>query len=161
MHRSASGSCFARRSPVRLASALGLTLGLVLGPPAAADTLDDQLGPRALAMGDSLRGDSEMSDGIPGVRDFSKSDVLSSPLTRDDAVVGTPLDELFAIRDTIIEIEVTPNRPDWLSHVGVARELAAWYGKPLWGGVGFSFWRGISGISSHVFSLTPGWVIES
>lgn len=49
----------------------------------------------------------------------------------DDAVVGAPLDELFAIRDTIIEIEVTPNRPDWLSHVGVARELAAWYGKPM------------------------------
>lgn len=49
----------------------------------------------------------------------------------DDAVLGQPLDELFAIRDTIIEIEVTPNRPDWLSHVGVARELAAWYGKPL------------------------------
>jgi phenylalanyl-tRNA synthetase beta chain len=48
-----------------------------------------------------------------------------------DAVVGTLLDDLFAIRDTIIEIEVTPNRPDWLSHVGVARELAAWYGKPM------------------------------
>jgi len=48
-----------------------------------------------------------------------------------DAVVGTPLDSLFGIRDTIIEIEVTPNRPDWLSHVGVARELSAWYGVPL------------------------------
>ena len=48
-----------------------------------------------------------------------------------DAVVGTPLDELFGIRDTIIEIEVTPNRPDWLSHVGVARELAAWYGAEM------------------------------
>lgn len=49
----------------------------------------------------------------------------------DDAVVGTALDELFGVEDTIIEIEVTPNRPDWLSHVGVARELAAWYGREL------------------------------
>lgn len=48
-----------------------------------------------------------------------------------DARVGQPLDELFGIEDTIIEIEVTPNRPDWLSHVGVARELAAWYGREL------------------------------
>ena len=48
-----------------------------------------------------------------------------------DAANGVALDELFAQQDTIIEIEVTPNRPDWLSHVGVARELAAWYGKEL------------------------------
>ncbi len=28
-------------------------------------------------------------------------------------------------KDVIFEIEVTPNRPDWLSHFGVAREIAA------------------------------------
>ena len=43
-------------------------------------------------------------------------------------VVGRPLDDDFGLRDHTIEIEVTPNRPDWLSHVGVARELAAHYG---------------------------------
>ncbi|MEI6613826.1 MAG: phenylalanine--tRNA ligase beta subunit-related protein, partial [Chrysiogenales bacterium] len=26
---------------------------------------------------------------------------------------------------TVLEIEITPNRPDWLSHYGVAREIAA------------------------------------
>ncbi len=41
-----------------------------------------------------------------------------------DSVVGTPLKELYA-NDTIIEIEVTPNRPDLLSHSGMARELGA------------------------------------
>ncbi len=45
--------------------------------------------------------------------------------------VGTPADELYGHRDTILDIEVTPNRPDWLSHLGVAREVAAIYGTKL------------------------------
>lgn len=42
-----------------------------------------------------------------------------------DAVVGTPADELYGYRDEVLDVEVTPNRPDWLSHYGVAREVAA------------------------------------
>jgi len=38
--------------------------------------------------------------------------------------VGVPLAQVFP-PDTILEIEVTPNRPDLLSHFGMARELAA------------------------------------
>ncbi|MEM7155878.1 MAG: serine/threonine-protein kinase [Myxococcota bacterium] len=34
--------------------------------------------------------EEERSDGVPQFRDFGDSDVLSSPLTMDDAVVGTP-----------------------------------------------------------------------
>ncbi len=45
----------------------------------------------------------------------------------DSFEVGRPLDDYFGYADTVFEIEVTPNRPDWLSHIGVARELAAWY----------------------------------
>jgi phenylalanyl-tRNA synthetase beta chain len=41
-----------------------------------------------------------------------------------DAPIGTSLSNLFP-PDTIIEVEVTPNRPDLLSHFGIARELAA------------------------------------
>ena len=48
-----------------------------------------------------------------------------------DRAPGTPLDELFGFRDTVLDIEVTPNRPDWLSHLGVAREVAALYGLLL------------------------------
>src|SRR5260221_1248190 len=33
--------------------------------------------------------------------------------------------------DTIFELEITPNRPDWLSVVGVAREIAAIEGKKI------------------------------
>lgn len=37
---------------------------------------------------------------------------------------GTPLAEVWG-PDEVIEIEITPNRPDWLSVYGVARDLAA------------------------------------
>jgi len=42
----------------------------------------------------------------------------------ENAEIGKPLIEMYP-SDTIIEVEVTPNRPDLLSHAGMARELAA------------------------------------
>ncbi len=44
--------------------------------------------------------------------------------------LGAPISEIFP-PETILEIEVTPNRPDLLSHVGVAREIAALTGRKL------------------------------
>ena len=41
-----------------------------------------------------------------------------------DPAVGTLVKDLFD-SDTLIEVEITPNRPDLLSHSGLARELAA------------------------------------
>jgi phenylalanyl-tRNA synthetase beta chain len=40
----------------------------------------------------------------------------------DDYAIGEPF-EAYLQRDTVFEISITPNRPDWLSHQGVAREL--------------------------------------
>jgi len=40
-----------------------------------------------------------------------------------DAPVGTPLADYLG--DTILDLEVTPNRPDCLSIIGIAREIAA------------------------------------
>ncbi len=48
-----------------------------------------------------------------------------------EARPGTPMDELLGFPDTILEINVTPNRPDALSHVGIARELSAITGVPV------------------------------
>ena len=45
----------------------------------------------------------------------------------DDAPVGTPL--LDYLGDVILDIEVTPNRPDCLSVLGVAHEVAALTGQ--------------------------------
>ena len=42
--------------------------------------------------------------------------------------LGTPLNDLYTDGDTILNLEITPNRVDVLSHIGVARELAAKFG---------------------------------
>ncbi len=47
-----------------------------------------------------------------------------------DARVGAPIAEVFQA-DTILDLEVTPNRPDLLSVTGIAREIATLTGKPL------------------------------
>lgn len=44
---------------------------------------------------------------------------------------GTPLNQVFPDRETVFDIEVTPNRPDCLSHIGIARELAAYWDLDL------------------------------
>jgi phenylalanyl-tRNA synthetase beta chain len=33
--------------------------------------------------------------------------------------------------NAVLDIEVTSNRPDCLSHIGIAREVAALYDRPL------------------------------
>jgi len=47
-----------------------------------------------------------------------------------DAVNGSPFSDLFP-GDTVLDLEVTPNRPDLLSHIGIAREVAALTGKEI------------------------------
>src|SRR5947199_1590379 len=47
-----------------------------------------------------------------------------------DAKVGAPIGDLFPA-DTILDVEITPNRCDLLSHFGLAREIAALTGKKL------------------------------
>ncbi|MGH2921913.1 MAG: phenylalanine--tRNA ligase subunit beta [Gaiellaceae bacterium] len=44
---------------------------------------------------------------------------------------GTPLGEVLPLGEDVIEIETTPNRPDLLSMLGVAREVAALYRLPF------------------------------
>jgi len=47
-----------------------------------------------------------------------------------EAKIGTPIADLFP-GDTILDVEITPNRGDLLSHYGLAREIAALTGKKL------------------------------
>jgi phenylalanyl-tRNA synthetase beta chain len=47
-----------------------------------------------------------------------------------DAKIGAPIGDLFPA-DTILDVEITPNRGDLLSHFGLAREMAALTGKKL------------------------------
>jgi phenylalanyl-tRNA synthetase beta chain len=45
--------------------------------------------------------------------------------------LGAPINEVLPAADTVFDVEITPNRPDCLSHIGLARELAAWFRKDL------------------------------
>ncbi len=42
----------------------------------------------------------------------------------DDRQVGSPVADALSL-DTVIDFEVTPNRPDWLGVTGIARDLSA------------------------------------
>jgi phenylalanyl-tRNA synthetase beta chain len=48
-----------------------------------------------------------------------------------DAPVGEPFAKYFGLDDVTFEINVSPNRADCLSHLGLARELSALLGRPL------------------------------
>ncbi len=61
-----------------------------------------------------------------GIAEDAAGLVILSP----QAKIGTPIGELFP-NDTILEVEITPNRSDLLSHFGLAREIAALTKKPL------------------------------
>ncbi|HUJ09971.1 MAG TPA: phenylalanine--tRNA ligase subunit beta [Verrucomicrobiae bacterium] len=60
-----------------------------------------------------------------------KGDVDGLLILPADTQVGIKLSEALGGADTLFDIEVTPNRSDWLSVIGIAREVAALTGKPL------------------------------
>ncbi|MBE2287237.1 MAG: phenylalanine--tRNA ligase subunit beta [Prosthecobacter sp.] len=49
-----------------------------------------------------------------------------------ETTIGTPFNQLVP-SDVVFDLEITPNRPDLLSHLGLARELSALTGMPLKG----------------------------
>src|SRR6202142_194544 len=54
-------------------------------------------------------------------------------ILREDAKVGQPFGEYLGRSgsDVVYDLEITPNRPDWNSVIGIAREIAALTGNPL------------------------------
>ena len=48
-----------------------------------------------------------------------------------DLKPGKSAYELLGLDDTVFELEITPNRPDCLSHIGIAREIKALCGNSL------------------------------
>ena len=45
----------------------------------------------------------------------------------EDALVGMPIADYAQLADTVLDLEITPNRPDCRSMVGMAREVGAMY----------------------------------
>ena len=52
-------------------------------------------------------------------------------LIEEDCKPGQDIHEAIGLNDTSVEFEITSNRPDCLSVVGLAREAAVTFGKPL------------------------------
>ncbi len=61
-------------------------------------------------------------------------EIRESPekLKEDLSMIGLLVESMTKVHGThVLEIEVTSNRPDCLSHIGMAREIAALYSRPL------------------------------
>jgi phenylalanyl-tRNA synthetase beta chain len=58
------------------------------------------------------------------------SDAAGLLILSPEAKVGAPISDLFS-SDTILDVEITPNRSDLLSHFGLAREISALTKRPL------------------------------
>ena len=52
-------------------------------------------------------------------------------LQEEDAEPGLNMAHILAFDDSIVEFEITPNRPDCLSVIGLAREASATFKRPL------------------------------
>ncbi len=49
----------------------------------------------------------------------------------ENTPLGADINSIIGTNDTIVEFNATPNRPDWLSVIGTAREAAAVFNLPL------------------------------
>jgi phenylalanyl-tRNA synthetase beta chain len=75
----------------------------------------------------------QLSDGMMcSGRELGLPDEVDGLLILTDRpALGTPINAVLPPPDTVFDVEITPNRPDCLSHLGLARELAAWFKLPL------------------------------
>jgi len=73
-----------------------------------------------------------MKISIDWLKDYIELPESPQKLQNDLTMAGLVVEGISSCDgDTVLEIEVTANRPDCLNHVGVARELAALYRRPL------------------------------
>lgn len=73
-----------------------------------------------------------MKISLEWLKEFVEVPVAPKELARDLTMLGLNVESVAeAGGDRVLDVEVTTNRPDCLSHLGVARELATLYGKPL------------------------------
>jgi len=91
-------------------------------------------------------GEAPMAIKVGRIRGVESQGMLCSPqelglpdhvdgllILPENAPVGQPFGEFLgrAASDTVYDLEITPNRPDWNSVIGIAREISALTGNPL------------------------------
>ncbi len=62
-----------------------------------------------------------------GIAEDAEGLLILDPATR----LGAPINEVLGGGDTVYDLEITPNRPDLLSIIGIAREVSALTGNPV------------------------------
>jgi phenylalanyl-tRNA synthetase beta chain len=73
-----------------------------------------------------------MKISLPWLQEFVEIPVEPRQLRRDLTMLGLNVESISTARDGwVMEVEVTTNRPDCLSHYGVAREAATFYRRLL------------------------------
>jgi phenylalanyl-tRNA synthetase beta chain len=80
------------------------------------------------------------------------SDDHEGILLLEEGTPGQRLDELIP-SDAVFDVEVTPNRPDNLSHLGLARELAAALGRRLPGDFMPPFTGGVEPLGTELIQV--------
>jgi len=116
----------------------GRTLKVVCGAPNAAPGVRSALAPP----GATLPGGREIA--ATKIRGVTSEGMLCSErelglgadeagimVLPDDAPLGADLTTYLGLDDWVLEVEITPNRPDALAVVGIAREVAALTGAPF------------------------------
>lgn len=66
-----------------------------------------------------------------GLADSSEGIVILDDALESVPAIGTPVGPLFGLDDQVLELAITANRPDGLSMLGIAREVAALTGSTL------------------------------
>ncbi len=110
----------------------GKTADIVCGAPNVSEGVNAPVAPPGSVLPDGTR-IKEVS-----IRGVASSGMLLSErelgiseeaagimLLGEEAEAGARLDEVLCMPDTVLDLEITPNRPDCLSMIGVAREVAA------------------------------------
>ncbi len=114
------------------------TLPIVCGAPNAREGLVTALAQPGVRLPDGMkikkakvRGEVSMGM-LCSARELGLSEDHSGIMELDaDLAPGTPLTEALQLADTMIEVDLTPNRPDCASVLGIAREVAGFTGRPL------------------------------
>ncbi len=108
---------------------------VVCGAPNCAEGLVTAFAPVGATIGDftikkaKLRGVESCGMFCSGKELLLSSDHSGIMELPQDATLGAPLASL-GYGDVVVDVEITPNRPDLLGMIGIARDIAAILGKP-------------------------------
>jgi phenylalanyl-tRNA synthetase beta chain len=73
-----------------------------------------------------------MKISIEWLKEYIEISESPEKLKEDLSMIGLLVEGVSDVKgDAVLEIEVTSNRPDCLSHIGIAREISALYHRPL------------------------------